>query len=526
MPAHPRHNLLFVFTDQQHRYALGCMGTSDIQTPHLDQLARDGVLFRNAYSPCPICSPFRANLFSGLYASQTGAFRNQCRIPDDCTPLAEALNHAGYRTSYVGKWHLGASGNRPIPPELRGGFQDFVGYQCYNGFQQDIVFFDENEDPHEFGGQHRTDVTTNLAVTRLEHLASATPETPFALFVSYQAPHYPVQPAPEYAERYAGVTITRRPNMEEVDPYTPTHSPPSPKPRERDPDFQRYGNDLDEYLRLYYAMITQVDAGVGRLLATLDRLGVAEDTVVVFTSDHGDMQGAHGLKNKTKPYEESAGIPLVVRVPGGARGLVTEALVSGVDFYPTLLAYAGLPVPEELPGTSFAPLTRGKPQELAGPVFSEMRDWKMVRRGDLKLVTRGATHEPYLLFDLAADPYEQHNLIAEESYAPAVLELRDVLLTRFRHFHTAEWLGATIRDLAPREGDSEKDGVVTFSTVPPESPAAFFGFQSRDMVLRVGDAPVTTAGEFLEQVRQLGEVEGRDVPVHLRRGERDLVVTL
>ncbi len=509
-------NILFIFTDQQHRYALGCIGTPDIQTPHLDALAGEGVLFRNAYSACPICSPFRVNLFSGMYASQTGAFRNGCRIPEDCTPLAETLNQAGYQTSYVGKWHIGATGNRPIPEELQGGFQHFLGYQCYNGFYGDVVFYDKEGEAHEYEG-HRSDVTTKLAIEQLEALAKETPSKPFALFVSYQAPHYPVQPAPEYAAMYEGVDIQRRINSQEIDPYTGTHSPPSPKPPELDPDFQRYGNDLGEYLRLYYAMVSQVDAGIGRLLKTIDRLGLTENTVVIFTSDHGDMQGSHGLKNKSKPQEESTGIPLIVSVPGGARGLVTEALVSGVDLYPTLVDYAGLTPPENLPGISFAPLTMREPQVLEGPVFSEMQDWKMVRRGNLKLVTRGSSYIPSQCYDLAQDPFEMQNLVSEESYRDAIVELREVLNETFQNFHVSEWLGATIKNAG---GEVHE---VTFSTVPKDSPARFFGFQSHDTILRVGEEPITRVSDFLARVEQLSEQE-LDIIVTIRRGDAEIEV--
>jgi arylsulfatase A-like enzyme len=404
-------NILLIFADQMHRYAMGCMGNPDIRTPNLDRLASEGVLFTSAYSNCPICTPFRINLFTGLYSSQTGTFNNTARIPAGVPTLADALNEGGYRTSYVGKWHIGGAGNGPIAQELRGGFTDFIGYQCYNGFYKDVCFYDETGREHRFE-KHRTNVTTDMAIERLQKIA----DRPFAMFVCYQAPHYPVQPGPEFEEMYRGRSITRRANCRDVDPYTKTFSPPSPKPKENDPDYQRYGNDLDEYIRLYYGMVSQIDAGVGRLLEALDRLSLSEETVVVFTSDHGDMQGSHGLKNKCHPYEESSGIPLMVRVPGGASGLVTNALVSGIDFFPTCLDWSGLPADSSLPGHNFAPLTRGENQELRGPVFSEMRDWKMVREGKWKLVVEGGDFKPTMLFDLERDPYEMQNLVGEAGY--------------------------------------------------------------------------------------------------------------
>jgi len=424
MPNNPPNNLLFIFADQMHRYALHCMGTDDIHTPNLDRLAAEGMLFTNAYSNCPICGPFRINLFTGLYTRQTGTYNNGDRIPENTPTLAGALNARGYRTSYVGKWHIGGAGNIPIPHALRGGFTEFIAYQCYNGFYDNVVFYDEANQAHTFD-RHRTCVTTDLTLQRLEGMRNK----PFALFVSYQAPHYPVQPDPDNEALYRDVIIPRRPNSSEIAPYTRTYSPPSPQPPELCPDYQRYGNNLDEYLRLYYGMVSQIDAEVGRLMDALERLGIADRTVVLFTADHGDMQGSHGLKNKSLPFEESAGIPLIVRVPGGVPGVVSDALVSGIDYFPSCLDYVGVPAPAALPGTSFAPLTRGEDQMLAGPVFSEMRDWVMLREGDWKLVVATDTGAPTMLYNLLDDPYEQRNLVGGAGYEARTASLRDRIMT-------------------------------------------------------------------------------------------------
>lgn len=424
MSSRRQYNVLFVFADQMHRYAMGCMGTDDIHTPNLDRLALQGTTFHNAYSNTPICTPFRINLFSGLYASQTGCFGNNHTMPSGRATLPDCLKAAGVRTSYIGKWHIGGNGNQPIRREHRAGFEDFIGYQCYNGFERDTVFFDEDNNPHYFDG-HRTDVTTDIAIDRLKGMEK---DKPFAMFVSYQAPHYPVQPSEKYEAMYRNTRIKRRPNMVDIDPFTPTFSPFSPRPVEKDPDFQRVGDNLDEYLRLYYALVTQVDAGVGRLLDTLEELGLSDDTVVVFTADHGDLQGAHGLKNKTQPYEESAGIPLIVRTPDGPQNVDSRALVSGIDYYPTIADWCGAYVPADLPGTSFAPLTEGFHQKLDSPIFSEHRGWRMVRFGDLKLVTDDETYEPTMLFDLHEDPYEMTNLVDDEFYAKERDQLQHMIV--------------------------------------------------------------------------------------------------
>jgi arylsulfatase A-like enzyme len=412
-------NILFIFTDQMHKFALNCMGTDDIITPNLDKLASQGVLFTNAYSNCPICTPFRINLFTGLYSSQTNTLENESSIPDSCYTLADALNAGGYTTSYVGKWHIGDSGNKPIPENKRGGFQHFIGYQCYNGFQDNVCFYDEEGSETRFE-KHRTDVTTDLAIKRLNEIK----DDKFAMFVSYQAPHYPVQPDAEYANLYKGKTIKRRFNCLDIDPYTRTFSPPSPWPPDDCKNYIKYGNNLDEYLRLYYAMITQIDANVGRLLEELERIGKRENTVVIFTSDHGDMQGAHGKKNKCLPYEESSGIPLIVSMPGALQnGSKCDALVSGIDFYPSMLDYADIKGQNALPGRSFMPLLSNT-NSSERSVFSEMPDWKMIRQGDFKLVVATEGLRPKKFFNLKNDPFEMNNLVDDTIYQSKISQLR------------------------------------------------------------------------------------------------------
>jgi arylsulfatase A-like enzyme len=417
-------NLLFIFTDQQQRYALGCMGNRNVDTPNLDRLADRGVLFTRCYSNDPICGPFRGSLLTGQYTSHCGVTHNGAPLPSGVTTFADAFNRAGYATSWVGKWHLGGEGNGPIDRDMQGGFQRFIGYQCYNGFYENVCFYDRAGTEHRYQG-HRTDVTTNLAIGQLEDLA--TTGNPFMLMMSYQAPHYPVQPAPEYAELYRGRAIIRRPNcMENIDPFTPTGSPYSPRPVENDPNYQRYGNNLDEYIRLYNAMCTQIDANIGRLIDTLERLGVADSTMVVFTSDHGDMQGSHGLKNKCLPYEESAGIPLIMHVPGLAGGTVCDGLVSGIDLMPTCLDLAGIePVPG-IDGQSIAPYLRGETTETCEAVFSERGDWCMIVKHGWKLAAERQDDglAPTLMTHLDDDPYELQNRVDD----PAVSERRKELL--------------------------------------------------------------------------------------------------
>lgn len=399
-------NLLYIFADQLHGFGLGCLGCPDSRTPHIDALAARGAVLRNTYSCAPVCTPARITIWTGRYAGSLGALDNNVPIPPGIPTMAGHFRAAGYLTSYVGKWHIGGSGNVPVPQKFRGGFERFAGFQCFNEFTRDVRFFDEESNAIECPGRHRTDATFDLAVARLREAASQ--DRPFLLCVSEQAPHYPCLPAPEFYAPYAGRPMARRANAIDVDPYTPTFSPPS-LPRGEDPAARAYGGNLEEYLRHYHAAVSQVDAGVGRLLAELDALGLAGSTVVVFSSDHGDMQGSHGLKNKCVPFEESTRIPMVISGPG-IPACEREELASTVDFFPTFSDICGIPLPAGLPGRSLFPVIEGRGNE--APVFSEDQSgWCMVREGAWKLVADLHAQTPTALYQLDDDPFELTNLV-------------------------------------------------------------------------------------------------------------------
>lgn len=419
-------NIAFLFADQLQAFALRCMGNRDIHTPNLDALAADGVLFRQAYSDSPVCTPYRGCLMTGLYPTQSGIRNNENgpRPGERC--LAHGLRDAGYVTSYVGKWHLHASGNVPIAPEHRAGFEHFVGYQCYNSFIDNVTFFDEAGEPRTYPC-HRTIATTDLAIKRLAAIQDQ--ERPFALFVSYQNPHYPIEPDPAFAALYAQAKLQTRPNVDlATSPFTPTYSPFSPRPIERDPNFQRYGRDLREFHRLYYALVTQLDHEIGRFIRYLKNHDLYDQTLIIFTSDHGEMMGSHGHMNKGLPHEESARVPLIARLPEGQRGgLVDTPVSAGIDIWPTLAAAAGYNEGKALAGHSWLeflqPENPANSPTRTAPVFAEhpwpghLKDampgpaWAMVREGDWKLVADRETLQPISLHHLAQDPGELTNLI-------------------------------------------------------------------------------------------------------------------
>lgn len=428
-----QYNILMIMADQMHKYALGKIAPY-VKTPNLDRLAGEGTLFRNAYSNNPVCGPFRGILYSGMYSRDNGVQKNDEALSETEVCLPQELQKCGYTTSFVGKLHLGGSGNQPIPPKYWAGHEHFLGYQCYNGFLKDVCFYDEEGTEHRYSG-HRTDITAQLGIERLQMLADN--GRPFLHTIFFQAPHYPEQPLPEYERLYDGIEFPLPEQYMPIDPYTPTFSPPSPQPFEKCPDFRRYGNNIQMYLKLYYAMVTQIDANVGKIMTELERLGIEENTAVIFSSDHGDMQGSHGMKNKCLPYERSCGIPLIIKIPGMKQPPVVDIPVSAVDYYPTCMALAGADSCKKLPGQSLLPVLQGKSFEHEA-VFAEhlayTSPWYMLRDERYKLVIDAKSHEVRMLFDMWNDPQESRNLAEDLAHAEVRKDLYYKLLDRGFHW--------------------------------------------------------------------------------------------
>lgn len=408
-----RKNLLFILADQLQAFALGCTGHPEIRSPNLDALAAGGALFRNAYVEFPVCTQYRGVLMTGRYGAQTGITEFSQGPAAGTRCFADVLNDHGYWTSYVGKWHLYEFFDMPVKPEQRCGFERFIGYQSHNDYLSGVRFWDEDETCREIVGGHRTTTTTDIAIERLREIPV---DRDFALFVSFLSPHYPLQPGPGFEALYRGVDLTLRPNVappEQV--FTPTFSPHSPRPVETDPNFQRYGHSIDDFWRFYAAMISQLDHEVGRILADLRHLGRHEDTLVIFTSDHGEMGGSHGRMNKGIWYEESVRVPMIVRSPGSPEGSTIDTPVSaGVDILPTFLDWIGAAAEPHAMGGSLVPMIDSGTDRDHHPVFAEYggeNGWAMVRAGDWKYVASRETNEPIALHDLAADPHELDNLL-------------------------------------------------------------------------------------------------------------------
>jgi arylsulfatase A-like enzyme len=418
-------NLVFVFPDQMGASWLGCYGNAQVDTPAIDRFAAEGLVFSRAYSASPVCTPFRGTLFTGRYPCQTGIVENGLRIPPREVTLAERFNEGGYHTAYVGKWHLSGrpGGNRWVPPRERAGFQRFLGWESHHvDHWQGRIWGDDPDRPILMQG-HETDALTELACSTLDGLKS-----PFCLFVAYQAPHPPCTPPRELLQEYEGKPLTYRPNVTDTSLWY------------RRPEWGcDYG--LRTFVDRYRGEISHFDRAFGRLLERIEAMNLSESTIVVLTSDHGEMAGCQGLYGKGVMYEEATRIPFVVRCPGGIRGR-TRALLSSVDFFPTLLDLCGLPPASTPEGISYGPLIRGEEQEARASVYMQYKGLGL-RSDRHKLVADAGATELTALYDMDADPYEMTNLIGDPDHRLVARDLADALRA---------WL----QDVRLRVGDPEE----------------------------------------------------------------------
>ncbi len=407
-----RPNLVVLVSDDHRPDALGALNRQ-LRTPNLDRLVMAGVLFRGAHIPgsdhVAVCIPSRAMLLSG---------RSLFRVGHDLAGVEtwpEALRAAGYQTLATGKWHNGAEACGRIFPGARNVFLGGMTDQ----FRVTVRDFDAQGRPGEprVVERHATELFTDTA---FELLRDRDPQRPFALYVAYTAPHDPRAAPPEYHARYDPRWMTLPQN------FLPEHPFDNGELAVRDERLlpvPRGNEAVRREIADYYAMITHLDAQVGRLLDALNRAGLAENTVVVFAGDNGLALGSHGLLGKQNLYQHSVGVPLII---AGARfkGPRAEAALCYLhDLAPTLCELAGVRPPEGMEGRSLVPILEGRARGLRSELFFAYRDVQRAWRDDRwKLI-----HYPVIgrtqLFDLKADPGEIEDLAAEPRHSARVARL-------------------------------------------------------------------------------------------------------
>lgn len=410
LPAAPkqRPNILFILPDQLRAQALGCMGNPDVRTPHIDKLASEGLLFKNTVANTPVCCPARANLLTGEYAHRNGMVANDLRLRESIVTLPELLHKAGYRTGFIGKWHLDGGKRLPgyIPPgPRRHGFEYWAANECSHSHFHTQYFRDSPQpipiDRFEPGAW------ADLGIEFLR--TSKTDRRPFFVEIAMGPPHDPYKAPEEYARLYDPAKLTMRPNW--------VSRPGLPGPQQ---------------IAQYYGEISAVDDQVGRILKALDEFGLAENTIVVLSSDHGAMLGSQGRRLKRKPWEESMHVPGIVRYPHVMpKGRMTNCLFSHVDFAPTLLSMCGVKPPRTMQGTDLSAVVRGEKDD--GPDSAFLQIFGPFAGGGLEDGWRGVrTHrymyarfesKPWVLYDLQSDPYEMKNLVDDPSAKSLMAEM-------------------------------------------------------------------------------------------------------
>lgn len=418
-------NILYVFCDEFRRQAIGYMGEDPVYTPNFDEFARESVVFNQAVSNYPVCSPYRGILFTGLYPHENHVTTNchsdsavtGCYLREEQVCLSDILADSGYEMGYIGKWHLDAPSASQYPytegpredgrawdaytPPGKGrhGFRFWHSYGCYDQHMHPHYWvgdasIEERLDVDEWSVAHETKVAIDFIKKQ---------ENPFALFLSYNPPHMGFELFPqEYLRFYEGkeaADLLVRPDAERMP-------------------------DARSSVKNYFSAITGIDENFGKLMEALKEKGIYDDTIVVFTSDHGEMMGSHGLMFKNIWYEEAMGVPFLVRWPQKLRHQDVQAQLSTIDIMPTVLGMAGLEdqIPRECHGHNFAPdmesgdYKNGPDASLYILEESPERRARGLRDARYTFVVTMFSGKPeFILYDRDADPYERHNLAEEDS---------------------------------------------------------------------------------------------------------------
>ena len=434
-----RPNLVYVFADQLRHDVFGHAGDAKAITPHIDRLASQGMRFSNATCVTPVCAAYRASLFTGKYTSSTGMVINEsCMNPNHDT-IAYRLHEAGYNMGYLGKWHLVDQHNRSIPQgPARLGFQHASTWKAYNFEHSNYSGYywqDNGADMVKVSiDGYQTDTWNTMACDFIANAAEG--DEPFALFLSYSPPHDPwtQHNLPSgYYDKFEGVDFGHPANFkEDPDPYAD---------REKSPEeFDKWKSSLPEHRRCYYAMVNHLDNKLGELMDALDRAGCADNTIIVYTSDHGEMFGAQGRVFKLSFYEESCRVPFIVRYPKTvAPGSVSDVCLNTPDIAPTLLGLLGVSPIKNAEGMDLSHCVQREPGP--EPDFSYMQgmghtylwqdgaEWRALRNKQYtyaRYLCDGSEH----LYDNQNDPGQTVNLVGNSKFGYILSDLQDAMQER------------------------------------------------------------------------------------------------
>ena len=396
-------NVVFVLADQWRAQATTWENDPNLigKTPALDKLEGESVNFKYAVACTPVCTPYRGSLLTGQYPLKHGLIINDVPLSSNAVSIAEAYVAGGYDTAYIGKWHVDGHGRSAyIPKERHQGFDYWKVLECTHDYNKSPYYQQDDPAKQVWKGYdafaQTQDAQAYIAGRKKE-------DKPFLMILSWGPPHNPYQTAPEACQLFDPAKIVLRKNAKDT------------------PAFRK---DLAGY----YAHIVALDKALGDLLKVLDEKGLRDNTIFVFTSDHGDMLGSHGEIRKQRPWDESIRVPLLIRYPAVLKGgRVSELLINTPDLMPTLLGLSGVAVPSTVEGESYAALLRGEQPEPADSAalvacYTPFGEWTAAHGGRAyrgvrtKRYTYVRTLEgPWLLYDNVSDPYQLENKVADPS---------------------------------------------------------------------------------------------------------------
>jgi arylsulfatase A-like enzyme len=458
-----RPNIVYVFADQLRYDSLGCTGNALAQTPNIDRFASQSASFVNAVVNTPVCTAHRASLLTGKHTTSHGMVINELRMNPNQRCLGHMLTDAGYNTAYIGKWHLYANElgghyeprNSFVPPgPHRLGFDgEWKAFNFHHeNFSPPAYYHEETPERIGYGpGEYEPTVQTDQAIDFIRRAAHAPDGRPFSLILSYGPPHDPWGPdnVPErFWRMFSQIDFPNPPNYRDSDdaPYADRWATLS--------DAER--SELESWRRGYHAQVASLDAEFGRLMAALQGSGQADDTIVVFTSDHGEMFGAHGRRAKLIFYEEAARVPFLMRWPGQIPpGTAPDVCLSTVDILPSLAGLADMAVADDVEGMDLSHCARGRPGPEPEAVllqgcgatakWVDGHEWRAVRDKRFTYAVFRLDGKE-MLFDRANDPYQLSNVVEDPAYQEDRSRLRELMETKMARINDTFELSSWYRD--------------------------------------------------------------------------------
>lgn len=447
-----RPNVIYILTDQWRSTAFGYTGNKIVKTPNIDSFSSEAVIFRNAVSVCPVCTPYRASLMTGRYPTSTGMFLNDLYLPERELCMAEIYKSAGYRTAYYGKWHLDGHGRmNNVQPYRRQGFDYWKALECSHDYNN-MPYYENNDPEIKYWKKYSPFAIAEDAGNYLEELSKN--DSPFLLFISIETPHFPHQTAPdEYKKLYPLSELELQKNVTE----------------------NKFPGIRDE-LQGYYAHCTATDKAVGNLLEKIKKCGLYDNSIIIFTSDHGEMMGSHGVRPKEKQFawDESIKVPFLIRYPGikGKEGSEVFTPVNTPDILPTMLSLSGIKIPGSIEGEDLSAVIKNPAgQKDRAALFMSVSPFAMTPFTEYRGIrTMQYTYvetpgEATLLFDNLADPEQMNNLIGNPVSNKLQDKLRGILQKKLKEIGDA--------DFKPKQYYLEKwgyrpgeGGSIPYSSVP------------------------------------------------------------